>query len=119
MPLLHQSVTRSFRLNCQAVEHARLTDREIADVDHLLYFAFPFGEDFPGLESDQLAELVLQFPECIAKTADSFAAHRAWRNAPFQERFLRLCDRPIVIVVRCSKHAGDSVSVNRRNLVDL
>ena len=45
MPLLHQAMIRPFRLNRQAVKHARLADGEIADVDHLLHFAFAFGDD--------------------------------------------------------------------------
>src|SRR5438477_5918784 len=61
MPLLHQTVTRPFRLNRQAVKHSRLTNCEIANVDHLLHFAFAFGDNFPGFERNELAELVLQF----------------------------------------------------------
>src|SRR5213075_2176208 len=45
MPLLHQTMVFSLRLNRQAVKHARLADGEIADVDHLLNFAFTFGND--------------------------------------------------------------------------
>src|SRR5205823_3508634 len=58
MPLLHQTVTRPFRLNRQAIKHARLTNREIADVDHLLHFAFAFGDNFPSLEGNELPELI-------------------------------------------------------------
>src|SRR5207248_1579068 len=36
VPLLHQTVAGPFRLNRQAIKHARLTDGEVADVDHLL-----------------------------------------------------------------------------------
>ncbi len=60
MPLLHQAVTRPFRLNRQAIKHARLTNREIADVDHLLHFAFAFGDNFPGLEGNELPEIMFK-----------------------------------------------------------
>ena len=83
MPLLHQTVTWPFRLYRQAVKHARLTDREIADVDHLLYFAFAFGDDLSGLQGHELAELVFQVAQCIAEATNSLAADGARRCAPF------------------------------------
>ena len=58
MPLLHQTVAWPFRLNRQAIKHPRLTDCEIADVDHLLHFAFALRDNFAGLERHELAELV-------------------------------------------------------------
>src|SRR5437763_2964338 len=119
MPLLHQPVTRSFRLDRKAIEHARLADCEIANVDHLLHFAFAFGDNFSGLERDELAELVFQFAQCVAKTANSVAAHRTRSRAPFQERVLSTRNRLVVIVIRCGTHTCDSPSINRRNLVDL
>ena len=86
MPLLHQAMVRPLRLNRQAVEHARLADGEIADVDHLLHFAFAFGDDFAGLERDELAEIVTSASrKRVAELADGFAAHRAGRDAPFLE----------------------------------
>ena len=97
MPLFHQAVAWSFRLNRQSIEHARLADGEIADVDHFLHFAFAFGDDFPGLERHQLAELMFQFAQRIAQAANSFTAHRSRRDTPLQKRFLRARDRSIVI----------------------
>ena len=58
MPLLHQSMTWPFRLDRQTVKHARLANGQIADVDHLLHFAFAFGDDLSGLQGHELAELV-------------------------------------------------------------
>src|SRR5437867_7357614 len=119
MPLLHQAVTRSFRLNCQAVEHARLADCEIADINHLLHFAFAFCDNFSRLERDELAELVFQFAQCVTKTANSVAAYRTRSRTPFQERFLSTRNRLVVIIIRCGTHTCDSPPINRRNLVDL
>ncbi len=48
MPLLHQAMVGALGLDGQAVKHPRLADGEIADVDHLLHFAFAFGNDFAG-----------------------------------------------------------------------
>ena len=42
-----------------AVEHARLADREVGDVDHLLHFAVALGLDLAHLERHQAAEVVL------------------------------------------------------------
>src|SRR5437660_8044203 len=119
MPLFHQPVTRSFRLNCQTIEHPRLADCEIADIDHLLHFAFAFGDNFSGLEGDELPELVFQFAQCVAKTANSVAAHRTRSRTPFQERFLSTRNRLVVIIIRRGTHTCDSPSINRRNLFDL
>src|SRR5882762_4203504 len=119
MPLLHEPVTWSFRLNCQAIKHARLANGEIADVDHLLHFAFAFCDDLTGLESDKLAELLFEIAQRVTKTANGLTAHRTRSRPPFQERFVRTRNRLIVIVIRCSTHAGDPASINRRNLVDL
>ena len=45
MPLLVHAVLRPLRMHRQAVEHARLADGEVGDVDHLLHFAVAFGLD--------------------------------------------------------------------------
>src|SRR4029077_13350632 len=110
--LLHEPVTRSFRLNCQAVEHARLANGEIADVDHFLHFALALSDDFSSLERDQLAELVFQFAQCVAKTANSVTAHGTGSGTPFQKRVMRARNRLVVIVIRCGAYAGDSASIN-------
>src|SRR4030095_5397261 len=119
MPLLHQTMTRPFGLDRQAIEHARLADGEIADVDHLLHLAFAFRDDLPSLQRDQLTELVFQFAQGVAKTANGLAAHWPGRDAPFKKRFLRSCNCLVVIFVRSRAHAGESLSINRRDFVDL
>src|SRR5438105_8872744 len=119
MPLLHQTVTRPFRLNRQAIKHSRLTDREIADVDHLLHFAFAFGDNFSGLERNELTKLVFQFAERVSQTANSVAANGPGSLSPFLKSFLRARNRRFVIVVRRRANAGELCSINRRDLVDL
>src|SRR5256884_8650145 len=112
-------MARPFGLDGQPVKHARLADREIADINHLLHFAFAFGDNFSGLERDELAELVFQVAQCVAKTANSVTAHRTRSRTPFQERFLSTRNRLVVIIIRCGTHTCDSPPINRRNLVDL
>ena len=53
-----------------------MADREVADVDHLLHFAFAFGEDLARLERDEFAEVVLLLAQGVAELADGFAADR-------------------------------------------
>ena len=49
-----------------AIEHARLADREVGDVDHLLHFAQAFGLDLAVFERDQRAEVLLGGPQRLA-----------------------------------------------------
>src|SRR5437667_2045499 len=119
MPLLHQTMVFSLRLNRQAVKHARLADGEIADVDHLLNFAFTFGNDLAGLESDELTKLMFQLAERISETANSIATDRAGRSSPFFERFLRTRDRGLVILVGGGANTCQPPAIDRRDLVDL
>src|SRR4029077_1501602 len=119
MPLLHQTVIFSLRLDRQAIKHARLTDCEIADVDHLLHFAFPLRDDLSSLECYELPELMFRFPERVAETANGLAADRPGRITPFQKRFLRTGDGRFVIVVGRRVHARQFASIDRGDLVDL
>ncbi len=50
MPVLHQAMLGAFGRNRETEQLTRQTDRVIADVDHLLHFALPFGQDLAGLE---------------------------------------------------------------------
>ena len=76
-------MARPFRLDCQAVEHAGLADREVANVDHLLHFTLAFRDDFSGLKRHELTKLRFQIAQCVTQTANSLATHRRWRGAPF------------------------------------
>jgi len=83
MPLLHQPVTRPLGLNRQAVEHTRLANSKVADVDHFLHFAFALGNDFSCLERHELTKLVFHFTQSVAKPANGLASHRRGRDPPF------------------------------------
>ena len=101
MPLLHQAMVRPFRLNRQAIKHPRLADGEVADVDHLLHFAFAFREDLARLERDEVAQIALLLAQSVAELPDGFSAHRPGRGSPFRESFLGAADHLFVIVRRC------------------
>src|SRR5947209_4459653 len=100
MPLLHQAVIFSFRLDSQSVEHPRLADGKIADVDHLLHFAFALGENFPGLESDELTKLVFQLAQRVAKPAHGITPDWSRRFSPCLEGFQSARARFVVIILR-------------------
>ena len=86
MPLLHHTVIRPFTGDGEAVELARQTHREIADVDHLLHFATAFRDDLACFDGDQTTQRVLGGAQILAEQANQFAALR-WRDlAPFPER---------------------------------
>ena len=82
MPLLVHAVLRPLGVHGQAVEHARLADGEVGDVDHLLHFAVALGLDLAVLERDQRAERVLGGAQRVAEQADGFAAPRRGHIAP-------------------------------------
>ena len=86
MPLLVHAVLRALRVHGQAVQHARLADGEVGDVDHLLHFAVAFGLDLAVLQRDQRPKRVLVRAQRVAEQADGFAAARRgtmrhWANA--------------------------------------
>ena len=60
----------------EAVKLARETDREIADVDHLLHFAEALLQDLAGFEADETAERVLVGAQLFAQQAHELAAAR-------------------------------------------
>src|SRR5690349_8782043 len=82
MPLLVHAVLRTLRMHGVAVEHARLADGEVGDVDHLLHLAQPLGLDLAVLERDQRAEIVLRDTQRLAQQADGLAAARRRHAAP-------------------------------------
>ena len=75
VPRLHQPVAWTLAGDRETVQLPRETDREVADVDHLLDLAEAFGADLAGLDRHQLAELVLVLAEELAEPAH--ASHRA------------------------------------------
>ena len=78
MPLLEQAVLRSFRGDGQAVKLAGKAGGKIADVNHLLHLAFPFGHDLSGFEGDEPAQFRLGLAQGVAELADYFAPF--WRG---------------------------------------
>ena len=75
-----------------AVELARDSDREIADVDHLLNLAAAFFEDFAAFEGDESGEVFLPFTQLVAEDTDEFTSAGAGYLSPFVESLYGLGD---------------------------
>lgn len=74
MPALHHPMLGALRSNGKAVELARQTDREIADIDHLLDLAKSFQDDLANLDRNQPAEGILVGAKFLAKQPNELAA---------------------------------------------
>ncbi len=71
----------------EPVELARKADGEVGDVDHLLNFAFAFGQDLAHFERDQRAEIVFEPAQLVADLAHDLAALGGGEHAPAFEYF--------------------------------
>ena len=66
MPLLHHPVLRPLGGDRPPVQHPRLPDGEVRDVDHLLDFAVALGLDLAVLEGDERTERILVLAQELA-----------------------------------------------------
>ena len=62
MPLLVHPVAGALGVHRKPVKLAGKPDGEVADVDHLLYFAHALCTNFAHLQRDKSAELGFLFP---------------------------------------------------------
>ena len=74
MPLLVHAVLAALGVHRQAVEHARLTDGEIRDVDHLLHLAVALRLDLAVFQGHETAERVLVGPQLVGQRSHRLAA---------------------------------------------
>ena len=68
VPRLAHRVAGTFRRHRQPVELPRQTDREVADVDHLLHLAETLLQDLAGLDRHQFAEVALRLRAALRRT---------------------------------------------------
>ena len=85
-------MVRTFAGDGEAIELTGETDSKVADVDHLLDLAVTLGQDFPGFDGDEAAELGFGCTQLLAKNPDELATSRRRKRPPREERFLRLPD---------------------------
>ena len=98
----------------QAVELARQTDGEVADVDHLLHLAEAFLEDLAGFEGDQAAEALLRRAQLLAEEAHQLAAARRGHLAPGAEGHDTLGDHGLDLGGAMGLELGDGAAVDGR-----
>ena len=96
MPLLVHAVLAALGVHGAAIEHARLTDRQIGHVDHLLHLAQPLGDDFAVFERHQFGQLALVLPQLIADLAHQIPALRRGHVGPGARRADRLAHDGVV-----------------------
>jgi len=90
-------MTRAFGMHRVAVQHARLADSEVSDIDHLLYFAIAFGLDLAHLQCDQATQGILVLAQRFAAQTNRLATTRRGRGAPdFEGRLRTLHDQLVV-----------------------
>ena len=70
---------------CPAVQLPGEADGEVADVDHLLYFAQRFGVDLAGLHRNQCCKRRFVGAQRIAECPDDFSASRRRHIAPLSK----------------------------------
>ncbi len=82
MPLFVHAMLGAFAVHGQAVQLPAQTYREIADVDHFLDFAQPFGADFAHFEGDKFTQRLFVFTEQITQITDHFTTFGGWYITP-------------------------------------
>jgi hypothetical protein len=78
-----------------AEQLARLADREVADVDHLLDLAAALREDLADLDRHQRAEVVLRGAQLLTEQPDELTAPRCRDRAPLAERVRGVGERGV------------------------
>ena len=118
VPLLVHAVVGTFGVHRQAVHLPRKAAGKIADVDHLLHFAFALGDDLAHLGRDQHAEFVLELAQLHAELADKFAALWSGDLAPLDERLVGARDDLVVFIFGDLLDGRDLRAVARRDDVE-
>src|SRR5262245_17580730 len=119
MPLFEHAVLRALAGDRQAVELARETDGEIADIDHLLDFPQTLGADLSRLEGDQHPQVVLYLPKRISQLPDDFAALRRRHHPPAKECLLSVFDNHFIVGPGGGSDARQWLTVGRIDRLDL
>ena len=117
MPLLHEPVRGPLARDREAVQLARETDGEVADVDHLLHFSLAFGEDLAGLEGYEPAELAAMQAQRLAVPPHELAALRRRHVPPLEKCLLRGADDACYVRLRGGRYAREHATVDRRDLL--
>lgn len=98
VPGLHETVTRTLRRHGLAVEHAGLSQCEVANVNHFLDFAFSLRNGLAGFNLNQNAQVMLVLCKQLSPTLHHIATPWRWDFAPGLVGFIG----SVIISVACS-----------------
>ena len=118
VPLLVQAVSGPLGVHGVAVEHARLAQREVADVDHLLDLAVALGLDLAHFQRDQGAQSVLVVAQGVVDQPHGVTTLRGRDLAPGQSGFLGGLDDLLVVLHGSAAHPGDDAAVGGVHRLD-
>ena len=118
VPLLVHAVARTLAVHGQAVQLARQTDRELADINHFLHFAVAFGLGLAHFQRDQRTQRVLVRAQRVCAQADRLAATRRRGGAPDLERRLGAFHDEVVIGLRRGLHPAQHLARGRIDRLD-
>ncbi len=96
-----------------AVQHARLTHGKIGDVDHLLHFAQPLGQDLAVLERHERAEVLLRASQLLAQDPDQLAALGSRHVAPQRSGGYGALKDVLQILVSGRSHLPERLAARR------
>ena len=102
MPLLVHAMLHALRLHGATVKHARLTDGQLADVDHLLHLAVAFFFDLAGFHGDQTAQRGFVAAQGFHDYTHQLAATRGRYHAPAREGRHSVVQNEIVLIARAA-----------------
>src|ERR1700730_11725521 len=110
MPLFVHAVLNALRMHGQAVQHARLSNRKIGDIDHFLDLAVAFGLDLAVLERDQAAQCVFVQAQFLTHQTDRLAAFRSRYLAPLPGGGHRSGHHMLIVVIRGGAHLRQALA---------
>ncbi len=112
--MFHHAVLGPLGGDGQTVELAGEADCEVADIDHLLHFAFAFGEDLAGFKCDEAPEVALGGAQGVAELADDLAAFGAGDQLPFTEGVVGAVGDAVVFGLGGGADGGQHAAVDGR-----
>ena len=118
VPLLVHAMLRAFRVHRIPIQHARLSHREIGDIDHLLHFTIAFSLDLAVFHRHQAAERIFKSSQLLADLTHGLAA--LWRGnlPPSRGRGDRRSHDMLVVGGRRTAHLCQALTVRRVDRFD-
>ena len=104
VPLLIHAMLRAFGVHGIAIQHARLADGEVGDVDHLLHFASALRLDLAVFQAHQAAERVFVQAQLLSNEAHDLAALGCRHQPPQARRFHGRRQYALIILCRRAAH---------------